>query len=645
MAHNAAWRPRSADIPESSGVYFFRDASDRVIYVGKAKSLRQRVPNYFGLGLHPRTAAMVSEAVRVEWIVTANEVEALQLEVTMIKKYRPRFNVRYRDDKSYPYLAVTLDEEVPRAMVVRGKKRKGVKYYGPFAHAYAIRDTLDLLIRVFPIRTSRPGVFERARRSGRPCLLYDIGRCSGPCVGAVTPEEYRKHVEDFCAFMDGAHEPVIRRLQAEMTAAAESLEFEKAARIRDQLAAVGRVIERQQMVTERPEDLDVVAFSGDELEASVQVFFVRGGRVTGRKGFIVDKVEDLDPPELLASFLENLYGDPEGPTGTDVPREILVPVQPANEEVMLEWLAMLRGTRVAIRVPERGAKRKLLATVEDNAREAFSQSRLKRASDFAARSRALNELQDHLGLDEAPLRIECYDISNLGTTDVVGSMVVFEDALPKKADYRKFKMRSVAGQDDFASMGEMIRRRFQRYLDEAGKEEGGVPLGQKLTRASRFSYRPGLVVIDGGKGQLNRAVDVLAELGLSDIPVVSLAKRFEEVYTPGESEPRIIPRGSEALYLLQRIRDEAHRFAVGYQRTKRTPRMTSSLLDKLPGVGEVRKKALVRHFGSVKGLLAATPDDIALVPGIGPALAVKVYNALHGLVVDTQEWKKEREAG
>ena len=461
----------------------------------------------------------------------------------------------------------------------------------------------------------------------------------------MTPEEHRKHIEDFCAFMDGAHEPVIRRLQTEMAAAAEALQFEQAARIRDQLAAVGRVIERQQMVTERPEDLDVIAFSGDELEASFQVFFVRRGRMTGRKGFIVDKVEDLEPPELLASFLENLYGDPEGPTGTDVPREILVPVQPANEEVMLEWLAMLRRTKVAIRVPERGAKRKLLATVEDNAREAFAQSRLKRASDFAARARALNELKDHLGLDEAPLRIECYDISNLGTTDIVGSMVVFEDALPKKSDYRKFKMRSVAGQDDFASMGEMIRRRFQRYLDEVGKdevgkEEVGVPLGQKLTRASRFSYRPGLVVIDGGKGQLNRAVEVLEDLGLSGIPVVSLAKRFEEVYKPGESEPRIIPRGSEALYLLQRVRDEAHRFAVGYQRTKRTPRMKASLLDKLPGVGEVRKKALVRHFGSVKGLLSATPDDIALVPGIGPGMAVKVYNALHGLALDTQ-----REAG
>ncbi|HMC08772.1 MAG TPA: excinuclease ABC subunit UvrC, partial [Actinomycetota bacterium] len=556
MAPETAWRPRSGDIPDGSGVYLFRDSQERVIYVGKAKSLRHRVPNYFGGGLHPRTATMVGEAASVEWIVTANEVEALQLEVTLIKRYRPRFNVRYRDDKSYPYLAVTLDEEIPRVMVVRGKKRKGVRYYGPFAHAYAIRDTVDLLLRVFPIRSCRPGVFDRARRAGRACLLYDIGRCSGPCIGAVTPEEHRKLVEDFCAFLEGSEQAVIRQLQAEMAAAAEKLEFEQAARIRDQLAAVGRVLERQQMVTERPEDLDVIAFSGDELEASFQVFFVRRGRMTGRKGFIVDRVEELSPAELLESFLENLYGE-----GQEVPREILAPVAPADEELLAEWLALRRGGKVAIRVPERGAKRKLLATVEDNAREAFAQSRLKRATDFAARSRALNELQEHLGLEEAPLRIECYDVSNLGTTDVVGSMVVFEDALPKKSDYRKFKMRTVEGQDDFASMGELIRRRFSRYLEESAKG---------ADRSSRFAYRPGLVVIDGGKGQLNRAVEVLAELGLSDIPVASLAKRFEEVYRPGEPEPRIIPRSSEALYLLQRIRDEAHRFAVGFQRTRRT---------------------------------------------------------------------------
>jgi excinuclease ABC subunit C len=624
MANDTSWRPRPSQIPDQSGVYLFRDAQDRVIYVGKALSLRHRVPNYFGTGLHPRTAAMVAEAARVEWIVTTNEVEALQLEVTFIKKYRPRFNVRYRDDKSYPYLAVTLDEDVPRAMVMRGKKRKGVEYFGPFTHAYAIRETLDLLLRVFPIRSCRPGVFDRARRAGRPCLLYDIGRCSGPCVGAVTPEEHRGLVEDFCAFMEGAHEPVVKRLEAEMAAAAEKLEFEQAARRRDQLAAVRRVVERQQMVTERPEDFDLIAFHGDDLEAAFQVFFVRRGRMTGRKGFIVDRVEDLSAEELVASFLEDLYAE-----GQEVPKEILVPVAPADGEVLREWLSLQRGSKVAVRVPERGAKRALLATVEDNAKEAFAQSRLKRSADFAARSRALNELQEHLELDEAPLRIECYDISNLGATDVVGSMVVFEDALPKKSDYRKFKIRSVGGPnggpDDFASMAEMLRRRFTRYL-----EERDLP----VDRASRFSYRPGLIVVDGGKGQLNAVVEVLADLGLSAIPVVSLAKRFEEVYVPGEAEPRVIPRASEALYLLQRLRDEAHRFAVGFQRSQRKKRMTASALDQLPGIGEIRRKAIIRHFGSMKGVLAASPDDLALVPGIGAALAARIYRTLHGLALE-----------
>ena len=615
-----SWRPRNADVPESSGVYLYRDAQDRVIYVGKAKSLRGRIPNYFTTGLHPRTTRMISEASRVEWIVTANEVEALQLEVTLIKKHRPRFNVRYRDDKTYPYLAVTLDEEIPRALVLRGKKRTGVRYYGPFVHAYAIRDTLDLLLRVFPIRSCRPGVFDRARRAKRACLLYDIGRCSGPCVGTVTPEEHRRLIEDFCAFMDGAHEPVLRDLQERMQAAAEALEFEQAARVRDQLAAVRKVIERQQMVTERPEDFDAIAFSGDELEAAFQVFFVRRGRVMGRKGFIVDRVEEMTPEELIASFLEDLYGEDQ-----EVPKEILVQAVPAGAAVLQQWLTSRRGTKVTIRVPERGAKRTLLGTVEDNSREAFLQSRLKRSADFAARSRALNELQDHLGLDEAPLRIECYDISNLGTTDVVASMVVFEDALPKKSDYRKFKIHSVDGQDDFASMAEVIRRRFTRYLQEAGRE---------ADRHTRFAYRPGLVLIDGGKGQLNRAVEVLEELGLEDIPVASLAKRYEEVFRPGEPGPRVIPRTSEALYLLQRVRDEAHRFAVGFQRTQRAKRMTSSLLDGLAGVGEVRRKAIIRHFGSMKGVLAATPDDIALVHGIGPNLAKRIYSALHGMAYE-----------
>lgn len=613
MVVDTVWRPRAAEIPDAPGVYLFRDAEGRVLYVGKAKSLRHRVPSYFGAGLHPRTASMTDEAAGVEWIVTANEVEALQLEVTLIKEHRPRFNVRYRDDKSYPYLAVTLDEPVPRAMVVRGRKRKGVRYYGPYAHAYAIRDTLDLLLRVFPIRSCSQGVFDRARRAGRPCLLYDIGRCSGPCVGAVTPVEHREIVARFCAFLDGGHDRVVRDLEARMIETAGRLEFEQAARLRDQLAAVRKVIESQQMVTERPEDLDVAAFAGDDLEAAIQVFIVRRGRVVGRKGFVVDKVEDLSDDELVASFAQSYYADNE------VPREVLLPLWPASAEVLQEWLSMRRGSRVRIRVPERGARRSLLSTVAENAREAFHQSRLKRSTDFAARSRALKALQEHLGLPEAPLRIECYDISNLGPTEVVGSMVVFEDALPRRSDYRKFKVRDVDGQDDVAAMAEVVRRRFTRYLEEST----GFP-----DRPGRFSYRPGLVVLDGGKGQLNRSVEVMRELGLPGVPVVALAKRFEEVYVPGESEPRVVPRGSEALYLLQRIRDEAHRFALGYQRTRRSKRMTESLLDALPGVGPARRKALLAHFGSARGLLEATAEQVAAVPGIGRELAARIVEGI-----------------
>jgi excinuclease ABC subunit C len=607
------WRPRPGDIPDAPGVYVFRDKDDRVIYAGKAKSLRGRIPSYFA-PVHPRTRSMVSEAASLDWIVTANEVEALQLEVTLIKEHRPRFNVRYRDDKSYPYLAVTLDEEVPRAMVLRGRKRKGVRYYGPYAHAYAIRETLDLLLRVFPIRSCTQGVFDRARRARRPCLLYDIDRCSGPCVGAVTPEEHREIVARFCAFLDGDHETVLRDLQAGMAGAAGRLEFEQAARIRDRLAAIARVIERQQVVTDRREDLDVVAFAGDELESAFQVFFVRGGRMVGRKGFVVDRVEDLADDELMGSFLEMVYSADQ-----EVPKEVLTSVEPAGRDVLEAWLCTRRGSKVGIRVPQRGEKRKLMATVEENAREAFVQSRLKRATDFAARARALNALQEELGLPEAPLRIECYDISNLGPTEVVGSMVVFEDALPKKADYRKFKIRTVEGQDDVASMGEMLDRRFRRFLAErdAAPSQGG-----------RFAYPPGLVVIDGGKGQLGRVADVMRDLGVDDIPVVGLAKRFEEVYVPGEGEPRIIPRGSEALYLLQRIRDEAHRFAVGYQRGRRGKRMTESILDPLPGVGPSRRTALVQHFGSTRNLLRASPEEIAKVPGIGPELAARIYDHL-----------------
>ncbi|HVF11665.1 MAG TPA: excinuclease ABC subunit UvrC, partial [Actinomycetota bacterium] len=419
----------------------FRDSEDRVIYVGKARSLRQRVPNYFTTGLHPRTVSMVEHARRVEWIMTSNEVEALQLEVSLIKQHHPRFNVRYRDDKSYPYLTVTLSEEYPRALVTRGRKRKGYRYFGPYTHAYAIRETLDMLLRVFQIRSCSQGVFDRARRADRPCLLYDIGRCSAPCVGHVSAEEHRAIVEGFCDFMSGRHEDVIVDLHKRMQTAADSLEFEQAARVRDQIGAVRRVIEKQQMVTETKEDVDVIAFSGDELEASFQVFFVRGGRVVGRKGFIVDKVEDLSDAELLATFIEDLYAD-----SNDLPREVLVPVIPEDHSVLETWIGLNRDGKVRIRVPERGSKRRFLATVEENAREGFTQNRLKRASDFASRSKAISDLQEYLDLPEAPLRIECFDISNLGPTELVGSMVVFEDGLPKKSDYRKFKIKGVDGQ-------------------------------------------------------------------------------------------------------------------------------------------------------------------------------------------------------
>lgn len=610
------WRPRPKEIPDSPGTYLFRDREGRVLYVGKAKSLRGRVPSYFGAGLGPRTEAMVEAAGSVEWIVTANEVAALQLEFNLIKEHDPRFNVRYRDDKSYPYLAVTLSEEIPRAIVTRGRKRKGDRYYGPYSHAYAIRDTLDLLLRVFPIRSCSKGVFDRARAARRPCLLYDIGRCSAPCVGHVSPQQHRDLVKRFCDFMDGDDRAIIKELRAAMEAASATQEYEWAARARDQIAAVTKVIERQEMVTAATENLDVVAFEGDELEAAFQVFFVRRGRVVGRRGFMVDRVEDLTDEELLASFLQSQYAQ-----GEELPHEVLVPLVPAEPGLLIEFLTTRRGSRVDVRVPLRGSKRRLLETVARNAAEAFVGHRLRRASDFDARSRALSALQKELDLPEPPLRIECFDVSNLGPTEVVGSMVVFEDGLPKRSDYRKFRVRTVPGQDDVASLGEVIGRRFQRY-----REESAEPRDRK----SRFAYEPALVVVDGGKGQLNRAAAAMSEAGVVDIPVVSLAKRFEEVFVPGETEPRIIPRGSEALYLLQRIRDEAHRVAVEYQRRRRSRGMTESALDALPGVGRARKSALLKHFGSVTKLRKASATQIAEIPGIGRELATAIYDGLRG---------------
>ena len=610
-------RPDPAGVPDAPGAYLFRDPDGRVIYVGKAKSLRKRLPSYWSQPLHPRTEAMVTAADRVEWIVASGEVDALHLEYNLIQEHRPRFNVRYRDDKSYPYLAITVAERWPRAMVTRSKRRKGVRFFGPYAHAYAIRDTLDSLTRVFPVRTCSNGFFDQRRRAGRPCLYYDIGRCAGPCVPqktGVTDESYGTLVRRLIDFLGGNHRPILRELEREMGLASAAEEYEKAARFRDRLTAARKAIETQEMVLSPSENLDVIGLAEDDLEAAFQAFFVRRGRVTGRKGWVVDRVEDLDTPGLVSSFLRELYMDRE-----EVPPAVLVPAWPLDRPLLEEWLAARRGGPVRIKVPARGDKRRLLQVVTTNAKEAFTRHKLKRASDFASRSRALTELGEVLGLGDPPLRIECYDVSNLGPASVVGSMVVFEDGLPKRSDYRRFEIKGVPGQDDFASMEELLRRRFARYLRE--REE---PAGTRR----RFAYPPSLVVVDGGRGQLGVALRVLDDLGL-DIPAAGLAKRLEEVYLPGQPEPLRIPRGSESLFLLQHIRDEAHRFAVEYHRKKRERRAMASPLDDIPGIGPVRKRALLRRFGSLQRLGRASHEEIASTPGIGSALAGEGSNRLH----------------
>ncbi len=621
----SAPRPPAASIPDLPGAYLFRDIDGRVVYVGKARSLRKRLASYWSKPLHPRTEAMTQAATTVEWITASTEVDALMLEFNLIQQHRPRFNIRYRDDKSYPYLALTVGERWPRAQVLRGAKRKQVRYFGPYGHAWAIRDTLDALTRVFPVRTCSDAFFDQRARAKRPCLYFDIGRCSGPCVpevSGVTEESYRVDVDAMAGFLAGDTKPVITRLEAQMAAAGERQEYEQAARYRDQLAAARRALETQEMVLSQPEDLDVIAMAEDDLEAGFQVFFVRGGRVLGRKGWVVDRVEDIDPPRLVASFLRQLYMERE-----EVPPTILVPMPPAEPGVLTEWLSARRGSKVRIGVPERGAKRRLMEVVSQNARDAFHRHKLRRASDFGARSRALSDLADHLGLEQAPLRIECYDISNLGPTDKVGSMVVFEDGLPKRSDYRRFTIKSVAGQDDFASMEEMLRRRFARLLAERD-----APRAQ----GKRFAYPPALVVVDGGRGQLGVASKVLADLGLQ-IPHVGLAKRLEEVYFPDRPDPMLVPRGSDSLFVLQHLRDEAHRFAIGFHRETRGKRALRSPLDDIPGVGPARKKAMLKAFGSLTRLRQAPEEDLAAVPGIGTELARAVFDALHAPVTTRRE--------
>ncbi len=616
-------RPPTGTIPDEPGSYQFKDAHGRVIYVGKASSLRHRLSSYFQRPdrLHPRTRQMVETAESVEWTIVRNEVEALMLEYSLIKQHRPRFNVRLRDDKSYPFLAVTTDEEWPRAMVTRGARRKGVRYFGPYAHAYAIRETLDLLLRSFPVRTCSPGKFRQHERLGRPCLLFHIEKCAGPCVGEVSADDYESMVNELCGFLGGDTDEVVARITGEMGDAAKALEFEKAARLRDRLESVERAIERQQMVAERGEDLDIIGVSDDELEASVQVFFVRRGRVVGRKGFVLDKVEELSDGALVGRVMESMYGD-EPPTG--VPKRVLVPTVPDDVALYEEWLAMLRGSKVAIRVPQRGDRRQLLETVTHNAQEEFVRHRMRRASDHNTRSRALAELQDALQLPEAPLRIECYDMAHLQGTDYVGSMVVLEDGMPAKKEYRRFKV-NIDGNDDYAAMEEVLTRRLQAYLDERDQ-----PIEERGEKPGKFAYPPQLLVVDGGKGQLGVAERVVNELGLADeIPVAALAKRFEEVYVPGSSAPVRITRGSEALFMLQRIRDEAHRFANSFHRERRSKRMTTSSLDGIPGLGPARRDRLVKALGGVRAVKAADLESLQALSFLPDAVAQAVFDKFH----------------
>jgi excinuclease ABC subunit C len=612
-------------------VYRFRDSRGRVIYVGKAKSLRQRLNQYFAdfASLHPRTQAMLSSAAGVDWTIVTTEVEALQLEYSWIKEFDPRFNVKYRDDKSYPYLAVTMSEDYPRVMVMRGAKRKGTRYFGPYSHAWAIRDTVDTLLRVFPVRTCSAGVFKRSGQIGRPCLLGYIGKCSAPCVDRISAEEHRLLAEDFCDFMAGQTAKFTRRLESEMKAAAAKEEYEHAARLRDDIRALQKALEKQAIVLGDGTDCDVIALAEDQLEAAVQVFYVRGGRVRGQRGWVLEKVEETTPADLVEHFLGQVYGD--APTDSEainagIPREVLVPALPPDPVAMTQWLCERRGGPVNLRVPVRGDKKTLLETVERNAKETLTLHKTRRASDLTTRSQALNEIQDALGLDEAPLRIECYDISNLMGTHVVASMVVFEDGLARKSEYRRFSIKGTDGTDDISAIHEVITRRFRRYLEENQEPEIAE---RTVAQQHKFAYPPNLVVVDGGAGQADAAARALTELGISDIAVCGLAKRLEEVWLPGEEYPVIMPRSSEGLYLLQRVRDEAHRFAITYHRQKRGKAATVSALDDLPGLGPARRAALLKSFGSVRKLSAAGIEEIGAVPGIGPKLAATIVAALH----------------
>ncbi|WP_018771983.1 excinuclease ABC subunit UvrC [Arthrobacter sp. 162MFSha1.1] len=641
MANPASYRPKTGEIPTNPGVYRFRDPHGRVIYVGKAKSLRSRLNSYFAnpAGLLPKTYAMVHAASSVEWTVVGSELESLQLEYTWIKEFKPRFNVVFRDDKTYPYLAVTMNEKYPRVQVMRGDKRKGTRYFGPYT-AGAIRETMDTLLRVFQVRSCSAGVFKRAEASGRPCLLGYIDKCSAPCVGRISPEDHKALAEDFCAFMGGEAKRFINKLEKQMADAVARLDYEHAARLRDDITALRKVFERNAVVLSEDTDADVFALHEDELEAAVQVFHVRGGRIRGQRGWVVEKVEDFTTPDLVEHLLQQVYGE-DGDTHGRLPREVLVPVAPSNAEDLAKWLGGIRGAKVDIRVPQRGDKAALMSTVRENAEHALKLHKTRRAGDLTVRSQALQELQEALDLPVPLLRIECFDVSHVQGTNVVASMVVVEDGLPKKSDYRKFSITGPAAADDTAAMHDVLTRRFRHYLqDKSAQVDESVLASDGLepdadsavldtttpAPKARFAYPPNLVVVDGGQPQVNAAARALKDLGIDDVYVVGLAKRLEEVWLPDSDFPVILPRTSQGLYLLQRIRDEAHRFAITFHRQKRGKAMTVSALDAVPGLGASKRRALLAHFGSVKGVKAATVEELSQAKGIGPALASAIVN-------------------
>ena len=608
-----SWRPKTSDIPTGPGVYRWFDSTGRVIYVGKAKNLRSRLTSYFASPetLHKRTRKMVETATDLQWTIVKSEFEALQLEFTWIKEFNPHFNVRFKDDKSYPYLAVSMGDSVPRVFITRTRDNRGTKFFGPYTQAWKVRETLDTLLKVYPVRSCSTGVYQRAAATQRACLLGDIGKCAAPCVGRVTPAEHKVIANEFTDFMSGSDTKHIGVLRKRMQVASEEQQYELAAKLRDQVSALETVLEKSTVVFSDQTDADLFGIADDELAAAVSLFKVRGGRIRGVRGWVVDKELERTLPEIVEYALQNNY---LGAAPEDLPKEILVPVLPDDLSAMTQWLGELRGSKVDLRIPQRGDKKALAETALTNAKHSLMLYKTKRSTDFTARADALAGIQKALSLSEAPLRIECFDVSHLAGTDVVASMVVFEDGLPKKDHYRRFAIENTT--DDTDSIYQVVSRRL-KYLKEGDFE----------VDATKFSYRPSLLIVDGGIPQVNAAARAIKDSGVTGLSVVGLAKRLEEVWVPGSDFPIILPRATDELFLLQRIRDEAHRFAITYQRKKRSLAIASALIE-IPGLGEKRVSALLKHFGSAKRLKLATADEISDVAGIGPMLANQIVTEL-----------------